>query len=177
MAKTNPEIELIKKDLFETDHAKVVDALKRAREMGNHSLIEPMLTLYAGNSDEVVKAEIKDMLSTLKVSKAQAELEAALVNPSFAGIKADVLSFLWNSGMNPVGSMRQIVHAAIDGDFMTALEALTLLESLTGPFDEAVLMESVLALREALEDRKNDDKRDLLRSCFQLLHNLQSAEE
>lgn len=177
MTKISTEIELIKKDLFAADHAKVVSALKRTRELGNHSLIEPLLTLFLNEKDELVRSEIKDMLSTLKISKAQSELETALVNPLFKPIRADILSFLWNSGMNPKKSTLAIAQAAVDGDFLTALEALTLMESMTGVLDEAQVMEATILLRHALEDKKNADKQDLLRSLFQLLLNNRNVED
>jgi hypothetical protein len=170
------ELDQIKKDLFSSESSKVISALKMARDKGDHSLIDPLLTLFLNEKDEAIRGEIQDMLSTLKISKAEKELEKALINGRFAEIRGFILSFMWSSGMNPSGSIKAICQAAVEGDFATALEALTLMENMEGPFDETELMEANLQIRQGIEDSKDSEKLPLLRSMFQLLSNAEERD-
>jgi hypothetical protein len=46
----------------------------------------------------------------------------------------------------------EFVEIAVDGDFMEALDCLTILENMEGPFEERQILEAQLHLKDYLED-------------------------
>ena len=163
------QFEEIKTDLFASQDVIVENALKKVEKMGDHSFIHPLLHVLMENENENIQDKISKMLSELKVSKAEDELLSALEDEVFIKIHGQILSFIWNSGFQPADHIATITQVAIQGDYMAALEALTLLDNIDGPFQEEHIMESTIELRNYLMENSDSDKKDLLVAMLNLL--------
>ena len=65
---------------------------------------------------------------------------------------------VWNSKLDYSSFLADFVEVAIEGNFIIALECLTVLENLEGPFEEHQLLESQLHLKEYIaSDRSMED--------------------
>lgn len=156
-------------DLRSGDSKTVLAAIKKIDQLADEVFVLPLLEFYRDTDDENAKETVKEMLSTLKVSGGENALVSALGSADFAGIQSDILFFIWHSGFQPVDHIHLICKIAVAGDFMTAFEALTLIESLGGPVDDDSLMEGLMVVRGFLSDNKDHPHRELIFNLFQVL--------
>lgn len=144
------------KDLEASDEKTVLKALDKLAQTGDGDMVMPLLILYRDTNSDLAKAQAGEMLTSLKVSAAEDVLIDALEGDDFLALRADVLSFLWNSGFQPNDAVDTITKVSLAGDFMTGVEGLTLLESLGGPIDEESLYQALIEVRKFLEAHKEN---------------------
>lgn len=142
------------KDLESTEEKTVIKALDKLAQVGDGDMVLPLLLLYRDTQSALAKEKATEMLTSLKVSAAEDVLVEALESDDFLALRADVLSFLWNSGFQPNDAVDTITRVSLSGDFMTGVEGLTLLESLGGPLDEESLYQALIEVRKFLEVHK-----------------------
>lgn len=161
--------EQIKADLLRGDEKQATAALDYISEGGDGSYIGPLLEAYSARGEEELKLRMGEMLGTLKVSGSEPVFVEALNNAAYAGIHTDILGFMWNSGVNVPGELPLLIRVGLSGDYMRALEAFTLIESMEGPFEEEQVLEAILAVRKFLEGEPEGDKRELVTSLLEYL--------
>jgi hypothetical protein len=161
--------EQIKSDLLQGDEKEAAAALDFISEGGDGGYIATLLEAYSLRREEILKLRIGEMLSTLKVSGSEPMFVAALNNSAYSDFYTDILGFMWNSGVNVPGELPLLIRVGLSGDYMRALEAFTLIESMEGPFDEEQVLEAILAVRKFLEAEPEGDKRDLVNSLLEYL--------
>lgn len=161
----------IKKDLFAATPELVLKAVHAARKSGDDSLIEPLLQVMLDTDDETVRQSIHQMLSELKISSAEQALLAAAEDDRFLAIRADILSFIWSSGLQPDYALEALSRAAISSDFQVAFEAQTIMDTLEGPFEEEHVMEAEVVLGEWTKEPENDKdaRKPVINSMRQML--------
>jgi hypothetical protein len=167
----------IKRDLFSSDDAVVMHALHLCREEGNATLVEPLLALYAQSESPRVRTEVADMLNTLKVSGTESAFIAALMRRDWKAMHGEIVSFMWNSGLQPVEHMHIITQVALDGSFQDAFECLTLLESMEEIIPEEIVLECVSMVNEYVNQHPKSDKLPLLKQYMALLQQHDGAED
>ena len=84
-----------------------------------------------------------------------------------------VISLIWSSNLDAEEHLTLIVKAAIEGDFIVALEALTLIENLETINNESIIIESMILINEYLSE-KDDDKIDLIKSMLDVLKHFEA---
>jgi hypothetical protein len=159
----------VEKDLFASQDVLVMSALKKVKDIGDTSMIVPLLTVYKENESKEVRNEISTMLSTIKVTGADLELGKALKNPEFKEIRGSIMNFMWNAGVNPIDHIDTIAQIAVEGSFMDAVESLTVIENMEGPFPEEELMEALVTVKEFMVANPDDEKIELIKSLHELL--------
>jgi hypothetical protein len=162
-------IEDIQKDLFSPEEPVILDALQRCRDEGNASLILPLIMIYLDTPHHAVKQEAAEILRSLKIEGAEEAMMSAVLDPKFQAVRKDLISFMWNAGLQPIGWMSDITRIAVDGGLEETIECLTLLETITDPIPEEHLLESVGMLRQALNANRDPDKSGLLRIYLNVL--------
>ncbi len=155
-------IDELKHNLFSGDDAVVMRALAKCNEKGNAGMVEPLLAFYSSTSNQLFKKEIAEMLCNLKVSNTETFLMNALENEEMKHIQSDVLSFLWNSALQPVDDIAIITRIGIAGTYEVMLEALTLLESIDDEISEEILLESIADVKYYLGETKVNEHTKLL---------------
>jgi hypothetical protein len=162
-------IEEIKKNLFSNQDDKVTAALAKTREVAEPTLVEPLLTFYATTSNPSWKTEAADMLSTLKVSKVNHYFIEALSNPTLRDIRRDVLSFMWNSNLQPVDDFVAITKVALSGTLEETIECLSLIENLDQTIPEDVVLECISLVGQFVPDKKDGNKNVLIGDFLAIL--------
>lgn len=147
----------ILKDLQSKDDKKVFSALEKTAENGGEHSIYPLLELFRDTSNEEIRSRVRGLLESLKISAAEELLVQALDDPEFANMRGDLLSFMWNSGIQPVDAIDLIVRVSLENDFMTGVEGMTLIESLNEAPEEESLYQALVYTREFLKAHKDDD--------------------
>jgi hypothetical protein len=158
----------ILQDLKSGDNSKIKNAFKKLSNKGNASIIQPLVDLYTSlEEDNTIRNEIKVVFSQLKTTKALPELIKNLSHRDNR-VKELVLFSIWSSNLDAADYIPAIVECSCKGDFMVALEALTLIENLEGPFNEQDLIESMITINEYLSKDK-DDKIELIQSILETI--------
>lgn len=161
----NLKIKKLLDDLNSGSAKKVSAALKALQVHGKVSILKPIVeTLKAESTPAESKAEIIEFLSSLKVTNAAPEIIDILRDEKFISVRQLVLSTIWNSKVDYSDYIADFVAIAVEGDFMEALECLTIIENLEGPFQETQILESQLHLRDYAEstETKNEQKAKIM---------------
>jgi hypothetical protein len=157
-------------ELFSTDPAKVGAALEKIPEKGDSSVIVPLLKTYrAWEHEEEIRKQIAKILFELKTEAAIPELIAALDDPDFEEHRAFLISVFWNAGIFPVAHIDVLVRHAIKGDYMVALEVLTVVENIDTKMDPEMLQNAMFDIDEYIEMYPDDAHIELLEELNQIL--------
>jgi len=147
----------------------VLTALKGIRTDGNENVIPFIVDALAQTSSPKVEKEITTLLLELKTVKVIEPLLKAIEEPNYKEYHPLLVSVFWNAGLNPIDHVQRFVEFAIEGDFMTCLECLTVIENLEGEFEEEQLLEGMVLIKNFLGKNKNHEKAELLRSMEAIL--------
>lgn len=163
------KVEKLLKDIESGDIKKISPALDALQVYGDSSVIQPLFDIIGQDTDETVKNEIQEFLSSLKDSSAKETVIGILRGASQEEQIIRILSTIWNSPLDYSSYVADFVKAAVRGNFMVALECLTILENLEGPFEEEALMESQLLLKEYHEQKDKDGQKHHMMSEIAIL--------
>jgi hypothetical protein len=155
MAKKNSKIDQALTEIKSGVLTKIKVGLQSLEEIGELSVLKSLVDVLA--TTKVGKEEIVEFLNSLKVSAAADEMIELIKANDYPALRGVLLSTLWNSKVDYSYFLADIVEIAVDGDFMEALECLTIIENMEGPFEERHILESQLHLREYLEDNAPKD--------------------
>jgi hypothetical protein len=122
-----------------------------------------------------VKGAIAQMLSSLKMTDTEEELVNALENPKFQEHRSDILSFIWQSGFQPVEHVALLARIAVSGTYIETLESLTVIEQFEPPMQEDSLIEALIEVRTYLADQPDPQKKELLVAMHTVLTDLEKA--
>lgn len=138
----------------ETD---VLAALKLFEQQGDISILPTVFEKLRSCELGIEKA-ILGFLSDIQKIEAKAVFIQFLSEEKEQALRQKVLTTLWNSKLTYDEHLPFFVMLASTGDFMQALECLTIIENMQGPFAEHELLESQLLLKEYVEESTNEDE-------------------
>lgn len=101
--------------------------------------------------------EIVEFLSSMKDSSAIDEMMRLLGEARFMSIRQALLTSIWNSPLDYSYYLPDFVDIAVEGNFMEAMDCLTIIENMEGPFEERHVLESQLFLRDYIESKEQKD--------------------
>lgn len=167
-------IATIKTDLASQDNKKILAALKRIKSKGDASVIKPMIQTFSESHSDEVKGEIKALLAQIKVKNALVEIIESLAE-SDDDVKEMLLFAIWNANLNASDYIAEVAEASIKGNYMVALEGLTVIENLDGPFKEEVLNDAMIVINEYFN--QEDEKVDLIKSMHEIVSQFEDSFE
>lgn len=138
----------------ETD---VLAALKLFEQQGDISIL-PMVFEKLRSCELIIEKAILGFLSDIQKIEAKAIFIQFLTEEKEQVLRQKVLTTLWNSKLTYDEHLPFFVMLASTGDFMQALECLTIIENMQGPFAEHELLESQLLLKEYVEESMSEDE-------------------
>jgi hypothetical protein len=154
--KTTKKQSLVIKKLLEDiqtgDANKIAAALKLLQVNGDITVLRPLAELLMTDIVETSKYEIISFLGDLKVSAASGEMMEIIRDDQFLPVRQALLTSIWNSKVDYSFYIADFVEIACEGDFMEALECLTIIENMEGPFQEQHILEAQLHLKDYIED-------------------------
>ncbi|PCJ82295.1 MAG: hypothetical protein COA49_02005 [Bacteroidetes bacterium] len=161
------------KELFSTDNKKVKSALDQADKKGTVKWIKPLLEAFRDRNEDDLRNRMRGMLSSVKLSAAEDIFIEILSDMDFKDIHADILGFIWSAGFVPSESIDIIVRAATSGDFRAAIEGLTLIEQCDLVENEQLLLESIITVRNAMDDKSKSKSHALFIPMLEVLEHLE----
>jgi hypothetical protein len=151
-------------DIQSNDNHKVLKAIQSMEAHGHASIVEPMLAVWFKTEDEEIDQAMQNFFGDLKDSTTSAAMMEFLNATDSSDFRRKILTAIWNSKVDYSNYLKDFVRLAAEGDFLEALECLTVIENLDGPFPEDQFLESQLHLKNYLENRKEstDHKAELM---------------
>lgn len=155
--KKNQKLKEILKDLSSSDPKLISKAVKALESNGDSSVIKPLVDKLLSGVNEKNQGEIVELLSSLKDTSVVVEMMDVIEDEKYRSIRQVLLSTIWNTKVDFSDYIDEFVGIAVDGDFMEALDCLTIIENLEGPFMEENILEAQLHLKRYLEETTQED--------------------
>lgn len=155
--KAQKKLQALIAQLQENEAKKQIAAIQELKIHGNPTAIEPLIALHVESANNAVKSEIEGLLNTLKSEDVQPAMIDCLNNPEFEEAQQIILASIWNSNLDYSNYLNDIVVAAINGDFMLAMECLTIFENMEADLTEEKVMPPLLSINQYLNDNHGED--------------------
>ena len=163
--KKQQKLDKIVSDLNSVDPKKVSKAIKSLESNGDSSVIVPIADRLLLEINEKNKSELVELLSSLKDTSTRGEIMAIIDNDKYLSIRQLMLSVIWNTKIDFSGYIDEFVFITIHGSFLEAIDCLTIIENLEGPFMEEDLLESESHLKAYMtSDGVKDEQRAFILS-------------
>lgn len=163
-AKTTPKkLQEALQLLAQKDTTSLSAALTIYKEHGNPSIL-PVLFATLQHRSHHEQQQILGFLADVNDSDAVEVFVDFLQDEQNPDIRKLILTAIWNSKLPFDAHLPFFVMLATQGDYLEALDCLTIIENMTGPFEEAQLLESQLLLKEYIEERapQSDQKAQIM---------------
>ena len=148
-------------DLESGEQKKMDKAIQTIATSGNIALIPVLLNLLLQNSNPLIEKKIMSLMADVTDSDAKEIFIESLKNDQYESLKTTLINIVWNSKLDFSEYIAEFVALSTQGDLMRAIECLTVIENLTGPFEEHHLLESQLYLKEYYSElRKERSQKD-----------------
>lgn len=152
-------------DLNSGKEEAILSALKKIPSRGDKRVVTPLVELFIKTNNDSIKDKIRTILYELKDTSTIDDLVACLNNGNDE-IDQLVLGAFWNNNLNPTEHLHVFVSSSIKGSYLTSFEALTLIESMDGEFEEQAVLDSIFDLTEAIDKEPEGPKSELLKSML-----------
>jgi hypothetical protein len=139
------------------NQAKISASIKALQSHGDITILEPMVGLLLVDISDKTRADVIEFLSSLKDTDSVDEIVRILKDSTYLKVRLELLSTIWNSPLDYSYYLPEFVEIALEGNFMEALDCLTIIENMNGPFEERHILESKLHLKEYIEDKDPKD--------------------
>ncbi len=169
---TKEEILKILEQLFSSDEDEVIYALSVVKEKGNIKLLNVVFQLLNSEISEKVKVKIFDISNNLRDKDSVQLIIDYIENPKFNKHTKDFVLSCWMSSLNYGYHLPVFINVFIEGDFLSAFEAFTVVENIE---PNGTTIELVTESINKLESEKNkitDDKKQLYPELLKILNNL-----
>lgn len=172
--KVSKTIEKVLKGLYSTKTEEIEKALKIIPEKGDASLVIPLLELYQSSSSSHIKEKVSKILLQLKSTETIIPLLEASKDNRFLAIRSFIVSAFWENDFDLTPHLAHLTKLAVEGNYQTALEVLTVIENQQGPFDYEQLMDAMVSTRLYLSSDQKDNKRVLIESINKVLESFEN---
>jgi hypothetical protein len=174
--KKQEKIKTLLEDLKNQSTTKVKTVLDALQILGEATILKDIITAIDLND---LKSErnnlIIEFLNSLKDSSCREEIINLLEDSSIQPYKKIILSTIWNSPLDYSEYIDLFVKIACEGDLIEALDCLTIIENMEGPFEEEQVMEAKLILNNYMENKSEDtpQKEHLISEIALILRTIQ----
>ena len=148
-------------DLESGVQKKMDKAIQTISSSGNIAVIPGLLNILLQNSSEPIQKKVLSLLADIRDIDAKEIIIESLKNDRYENLKTNLINVAWNSKLDFSEYIAEFVALSTQGDLMRAIECLTVIENLMGPFEEHHLLESQLYLKEYFSElRKKRSQKD-----------------
>ena len=149
----------ILQDLNSDEPKRITKSVKALENHGDASVIKPLALRLLEDINEKNKGEIVELFCSLKDTSTCVEIMGLVADAKFSSIRQLLLSTIWNTKIDYSDYLDDFVEIATTGDLLEAIDCLTIIENLEGPFMEESVLESQLHLKNYMESNKNKDEK------------------
>lgn len=166
--KNNEEEQNILHKLSSNNPIIIKETLIELREKGNSKYIPFLFKLLQKHHNSNISTSIKNFISDIKESSIKTTLIACLKDESYNNIKKDLLTICWESRFDFSDNLELFVDILIEDDFITAFEALTVIENLNSDISEVFRNKQIIRLKDAIL-RSDKNKQQLIHDAIHII--------
>jgi len=164
------KINALLSDLQSKDELKIASAIKAFAVHGHSSVIEPIIEVWRSGLSAENEALVMDLFQSLKDTSAIEPLMGAFNNSENVHLRRKLVTTFWNSKLDFSDYLADFVLFGIEGDFLDALEAITLIENFETIAPESAILEAQLLLTEYFGQMEHrDDQKDAILTDLAML--------
>ena len=167
----------ILKQLADSDMEVVKSAIEQIKQEGDISIASELLDILLRSQDTTVITNITSLLSDVKDSDFKTILMDKLINATSESGKANLLRICWESAIDFSEYLDVFVDMLLNEDFITALEASTVIENLGGKIPEEKIHIAIKRLQTNSDENKNFLLEDTLLHLEELLRHDDEEED
>ncbi|RMG77255.1 MAG: hypothetical protein D6707_11350 [Bacteroidetes bacterium] len=165
------EIKQISQQLVSGNAKEILKALEIIPEKGDEQHIPLLLDILTVSTDEQVKTKVLELLFNIKVSAIKKYVIQYLKQAQTEENKQQLLSVIWQAGLDVSEHLDIIIDTLISGNYLTAIEAFTVLEECMNHIENKELIEnSIKRLKRAIVDDPQSDKIEMLSGIIHSLN-------
>ncbi|MGW8316709.1 MAG: hypothetical protein ACWGNV_13990 [Bacteroidales bacterium] len=135
----------------------ILASLKELRMEGEVAVLPELFDLLLDQEDEQILLDTRNILNDLKDPSAAAILAGAINKKEFEEIRSVLVAACWQNGLSYGEYLEEFVDAALHGDYMTAIEAFTVIEGAIGevePLRREKAMETIRSQISGVDEQK-----------------------
>jgi hypothetical protein len=161
--KTNPnqKINQLLIDLKSDSEAKITSAIFELASIGDVSVIPSLFDSLKQMIGTNHHKQLTKLLSDIQISGASEAFIQVVRNEEDSAALKMFLPILWESKLDFSNYLADFVEISVSGDYLIALDCLTIIENIPCPFSESQLLESQLHLKEFIENKVDTDERKM----------------
>jgi hypothetical protein len=145
-----------------SDPACIISTVHEIRNSGSVNILPVLFSLIHKNTDPLVRNEILTLLSEINSQEAVPLIAASLDKLDFGDYLPSFVAACWQSGLDFSKHLRVFAGLFIQADYMTSLEAFTVIEESIPNASDIDITDCIRFLRDA-ECMVTDDKMPLFR--------------
>ena len=155
-AERKAKVKAILIDINSGQEKKITDGLKALKVNGDDDVILPIIDVWNKGVTPATEKEIITFLGDIKSTSSAQSIMDILLNEEYNKIHLSLLTTIWNSKVDYSEYLVDFVSLAVKHDFMVALECLTIIENMEGPFEEHHILDAEIILREFAENHSEN---------------------
>lgn len=159
--KTKQKLSQLLIDLKSDSESKSSSAIHELASIGDLSVIQPLFEILKLKSGTSLQKQIAKLLSDIQISGSAEVFVQVIKNEEDNEALKLFLPILWESKLDFSEYLADFVEISISGDYLVALDCLTIMENMPGPFSESQLLEAQLHLKEFVENKSQNDERKM----------------
>ena len=147
----------------------VIETVEKIREKGSAALIPFLIDLLISTKSGEIQQAVERLFSELREQACVAPIMEALQSKSTEGYKHILVSVFWQSALDGSEYFENFVKLAIEEDYLTCIECLSVLENIDFEINEDQLVNAIADINSELH--KTTDKTPLLVDLATMLQN------
>lgn len=162
MASTPKTDAALLEGLLSGDRDRALAAIGLLRDEGNLAYLPHLVELFERDDDPEVRKRVTNLLIDIHDSRLAPELMRAIGHARSQECLSMLLTVCWSSPVDFSPYLPQFIDIALRGDFMTAFEALTVIENMRRPAAPADIERHLADVRKAADEADNHHKSEFL---------------
>jgi len=155
-------------NLLSENQELITETIEEIKIEGRSTLLPFLIELLYASKNEEVKKQIYNLLCELKQTDSIPVILEAIKNEKYAPIQEVLIRTCWENGLNYIPYISTFVDIVINGEFMNAFEAFTVIENMEGTISPNLVDELVALLKQSI-DKTSIEKKTLLFDLIQIL--------
>lgn len=159
------------KKLYSSSNTDTIQALNEISEQGNSAYIPSLVDILRTNQENEIGDKTYKILSEIKHTDAVPALVKAIEESKNDPVQEALIRVCWENGLDFTNYFSTFIDLLINGEYMVAFEAYTVIDSSEGKISKTSLDEYLNTLKEAISNVA-EDRQTLIHHTIQFLPSL-----
>lgn len=157
------KVNALVEDLKSGDNAKFDTAIEDLKIVGDTSVLNIFTEIYSQCTVEQ-QHKLIDFMADIREEDAQDVLIDIILELKDEPTRIAFLSAVWNNSMDFSEYLLEFAKIAVSGSLLEAIECHTIIDNLEGPFEEYVVLDAKMLVKDKLQTVKDDVQKVLILS-------------